>query len=112
LVLHVAARIGDARRLALLYLLTVADARATGPSAWSPWRLGLVKELVARVQSAFERGLMDAGRASLLRRAEARVREGLADTHPAEATGFLERVPPDYLLWVDPTWVGEHLALI
>ncbi|MGH2556408.1 MAG: HD domain-containing protein, partial [Actinomycetota bacterium] len=69
MILHVAARVGDHRRLALLYLLTVADALATGPTASSPWRLGLVRELVAKVSHAFERGLMDRDRAGRLKRA-------------------------------------------
>lgn len=35
--------------LDLLAALTQADARATGPSAWSSWRRGLVRGLVAKV---------------------------------------------------------------
>src|SRR5205823_4106706 len=47
LIARTAAVVGDERRLALLYLVTVADAVATGPHAVTPWRLGLIKELVA-----------------------------------------------------------------
>ena len=48
-VAHVVERVGDARTLELLAVLTEADARATAAKAWSPWRAGLVEELVARV---------------------------------------------------------------
>lgn len=49
LVLSLAARIGTPERLRLLYLLSVADARATGSAAWSPWKGQLLADLARRV---------------------------------------------------------------
>ncbi len=46
---NVAEIVGSASFLDLLAALTQADARATGPSAWSSWRRGLVEGLVAKV---------------------------------------------------------------
>ncbi len=37
--------IGDEQRLTMLYLLTIADSKATGPSAWSDWKSSLLSEL-------------------------------------------------------------------
>ena len=99
LVLDVAARVGDQGRLAALYLLTVADARATGPAAWTPWRRTLVRELVAKVQHVLERGEMgpelaerlapgtvDAGfRAALARAATPAMRRVLSGLAPSGA---------------------------
>jgi [protein-PII] uridylyltransferase len=45
----VAAAVGDRGTLALLRALTASDSLATGPAAWSPWKAGLVDDLVDRV---------------------------------------------------------------
>jgi [protein-PII] uridylyltransferase len=111
-VTRVASRVGDPRRLALLYLLTVADAEATGPAAATPWRLGLIRALVARVDALFGRGLMDTGRAAGLSRAEAAVRAALA-VHPRSTVDrFLEAVPATYLSTVAPNEAADHVDLV
>jgi [protein-PII] uridylyltransferase len=46
----VAARIGTVEQLELLAALAEADALATGPSAWSAWKAGLIAELVIRTR--------------------------------------------------------------
>jgi [protein-PII] uridylyltransferase len=45
----VATALGDREVLELLAALTEADSLATGPAAWSDWKAGLVRALVARV---------------------------------------------------------------
>ncbi len=114
LILHVAARVRDRERLGLLYLLTLADAEATGPSASTPWRLGLIRELVARVDRAFDRGLMDPDQAASVERAEAEIRAALAaaGVAPERADRFVDATPPAYALWVDPAESPAHLDLI
>ncbi|MDP9093844.1 MAG: [protein-PII] uridylyltransferase, partial [Actinomycetota bacterium] len=39
---------GSADLLDILHQLTIADAAATGPAAWSDWKAGLIADLVAR----------------------------------------------------------------
>jgi [protein-PII] uridylyltransferase len=43
---------GSAELLELLSALTVADAAATGPAAWSDWKASLIAELVRRARAA------------------------------------------------------------
>ena len=45
---RVAQAVGDRLTLHLLAALTEADSKATGPSAWGPWKAGLVADLVER----------------------------------------------------------------
>jgi [protein-PII] uridylyltransferase len=47
-------RVGDIRRLAMLFLLTRADSLATGPEAWSSFRASLVRELYAKTKHRLE----------------------------------------------------------
>ncbi len=112
LVLDVAARVGDVERLAMLYLLTVADAEATGPHASTPWRLGLVRELVGRVEHVLERREMDPERAGDLEARIGRIRELLSHEHDDAVSDYLERLPRPYLLAVGPEDVASHFPLL
>jgi [protein-PII] uridylyltransferase len=47
----VAHKVRDNERLSLLAALTEADSRATGTMAWSSWKAGLVRQLVAEVSA-------------------------------------------------------------
>jgi [protein-PII] uridylyltransferase len=112
LALDVAARVGDAERLAMLYLLTVADAEATGPHAVTPWRMGLVRELVGRVEHVLERRDMDVERAGDLDARMARVRELLESERASEVEAYLDRVPRLYVLAMPPEQVASHFSLL
>lgn len=46
--------ITDLGKLAALYLLSVADSRATGPSAWSDWKAVLMKDMYLKVNVYLE----------------------------------------------------------
>ncbi|HEX9856201.1 MAG TPA: HD domain-containing protein [Acidimicrobiia bacterium] len=55
--------IGDQRVLDMLYVLTVADSRATGSDTWSAWKASLLRRAHAAVQAAL-RGLSPARRSA------------------------------------------------
>ncbi|WP_409074018.1 [protein-PII] uridylyltransferase [Micromonospora chalcea] len=56
----VAERVGDTATLELLHALVRADAAATGPAAWSGWKGRLIAELVARVRTTLDTGVVPA----------------------------------------------------
>ncbi len=112
LVLDVAAKVGDPERLAMLYLLSIADAEATGPHAGTPWRMGLVRELVGSVEHVLEHRDMDVERAGDLDARMARIRELLQKESPSEVDSYLARIPPPYVLAVPPEDVAAHFSLL
>ncbi|WP_320065238.1 [protein-PII] uridylyltransferase [Micromonospora sp. RTGN7] len=57
---RVAEQVGGPATLDLLHGLVRADAAATGPAAWSDWKGRLVAELVARVHTALDTGVLPA----------------------------------------------------
>ncbi len=52
-----AAQIGNEKYLDYLYLLTVADIRATSPTVWNSWKDALLAELYHSTHKALHRGL-------------------------------------------------------
>ena len=110
LVLDVAATVGDSGRLAMLYVLTAADAEATGPQARTPWRLALVRELVGKVQHVLESG--DIPSAEVLQARTAAVRECLRKEPQRNVEAYMERLPRAYLLAVTPEAAAGHYRLL
>jgi [protein-PII] uridylyltransferase len=51
--------VGDPVRLDYLYLLTVADIRATNPELWTTWKDALLRQLYYNTRRALQRGLQD-----------------------------------------------------
>jgi [protein-PII] uridylyltransferase len=112
LLLDVAARVGTPARLGALYLLAKADADATGPAAWTPWRATLIRELVAKVQRIFDRGQMGEELAAQLADRTERVRELLRDEPERDVDRFVLRMPRGYFLATDPRRAARHARLI
>ncbi|HUH36405.1 MAG TPA: [protein-PII] uridylyltransferase [Spongiibacteraceae bacterium] len=52
-----ALQVGDQHYLDYLYVLTVADIKATNPTLWNSWRASLMRELYAETKRALRRGL-------------------------------------------------------
>jgi [protein-PII] uridylyltransferase len=108
---EVADAVGDAHTLRLLYLLAVADARATGPTVWNAWKAQLIRSLFARTLTVLGGDSPDASTTP-----EARLQHAidvLADRFPAaEVEEHAGRLEPSYLLSTPPETIGEHIDLI
>ena len=103
-----ARRVGDANTLRLLYLLSIADAGASGPNVWSQWKAQLMRSLYVRVMAVLAADAPDAA----MPRPEAIV-DALASRFPAEVvSAHLAGLDADYLISVPPDTIGDHIALI
>jgi [protein-PII] uridylyltransferase len=111
-IIDVAARVETPERLAALYLLAKADAVATGPAAWTPWRSALIRELVAKVQRVFERGEMGQQLAEQLTDRIERLRELLAGQPEEAVDRFVLGMPRGYFLAIEPEQAARHFALV
>lgn len=112
LVESLAAQIGVAERLKMLYVLSVADARATGPEAWTPWKAALVAELFGRVLHVLQRGeVVGADVDQIIKRRTAEVRDALGDREPGEVDAHLLGMTRAYMLAFPTPDLVRHFAL-
>jgi [protein-PII] uridylyltransferase len=104
--------IGNTVRLDYLYLLTVADIRATNPELWNSWKDSLLKQLYHNTRRALQGGLQDP-----LERSEhiQQVQETAADLLEEPAASYAElwtQLGDEYFLKHLPWQVAHHTRLI
>ncbi len=104
----VAAEVGSIELLQLLYLLTIADSRATGPSMWNEWKASLLRTLFVRCAGRFgvEETAATSGAAT---RQEVMARSGGAMD---ETGAHLDAMPDDYLRSLSVDEVLWHVELV
>ena len=113
LVVETAESVGDAERLKRLYLLSVADGRATGPAAWNPWKATLVGELFTKVLHVLERGdVVGRDASDLLRLRTTQLREALTRYPDTAVEAHLHNMPRAYLLAFPVDELIRHFALM
>jgi [protein-PII] uridylyltransferase len=59
--------IGTSSRLAMLYLIAIADSKATGPSAWSEWKSQLLQDMFQKVKPYLEHSKFDRAQAGFVK---------------------------------------------
>lgn len=104
-------------RLAMLYLISIADSKATGPSAWSEWKSMLMHKMYLKVRSCLES--MEMGREPrevLLGQVEQGVvwlKKKIVSLFEGDMEGLvsLDSLPADYILSFSPEVVVKHMSL-
>lgn len=114
IVVQCARIIGTPDRLKMLYLLSWADARATGPRAWSEWIANLVQELFFKVLHILDQGELATPDASnVAQKAWEDVHRRMAERMPQEALEeAFEAMSSRYILNTPPADMARHLELL
>jgi [protein-PII] uridylyltransferase len=104
----VASEVGSIELLQVLYLLTIADSRATGPTMWNDWKASLLKTLFLRCAARLgaDEPAITTGAAT---RQEVLARSGGSI---GEMAAHLDAMPDDYLRALSVEEVLWHLELV
>ncbi len=101
-------------RLTMLYLLSIADSKATGPSAWSDWKATLMGDLFLKVKSCLEAGctVEDADNQGEEQGSSWLREQVTALLQPGEELRLsVADLPTDYLMSFTPEMIVQHLRL-
>jgi [protein-PII] uridylyltransferase len=104
---EVAATVGGLELLQVLYLLTVADSRATGPSMWNEWKATLVRTLFVRCAARY-----GADRPVGIGTSRDEVVSLVGAEREAEIDAHLDGMPGDYLRSAAARDVAWHIDLV
>lgn len=111
LIVTVARRVGDLERLNMLYLLTVADSRATGPGVLTPWKLSLLRDLYVKVKRVLTKS--DLALKETARKTEEMLIEVVKNLEgrlsPAQIDAHLEKMSAYYLSVMNAEEVVKHI---
>jgi len=111
--LRVARQVVKPERLKMLYLLSMADAMATGPKAWNDWTASLMRSLFLKTLNVMESGELVSRRATRI--IEEKKELALASPSPAEEVRanaeLIDYMSPRYLLYTPAQDIPQHVAL-
>lgn len=114
LVIQAARQVGDDERLAMLYLLSVADGKATGPNAWSGWKSALLSELYSKLNAALNRrDIEDLRSPQWAAELRERVKELVGGAVPEkDLVRRLDNMSEQYLLGTEPETIARHITML
>jgi [protein-PII] uridylyltransferase len=109
----VARRVGSVSRLKKLYLLSVADAMATGPKAWNDWTASLLRGLFLKTLNVLEKGELVTRKA--IRAIELKKERILTAAGDKTAKETIDHLVPfmsqRYLLYTPSHEIPDHIGL-
>jgi [protein-PII] uridylyltransferase len=108
-----ARQIKDPRRLKILYLLTVADSRATGPKAWNNWTASLLRDFFLKVLSILEKGeFATVSAVNRIEKKRAAVLQKVGhDISGLDAGAVFDQMSPRYVLATAADDILSHMNL-
>ncbi|MDA8140397.1 MAG: [protein-PII] uridylyltransferase [Desulfobacteraceae bacterium] len=111
--LNFAGRVGKAERLKMLYLLSVADARATGPKAWNDWTGSLMRTLFLKTLNVIEKGELVTKKAlrTIEEKKERIIEKALTREDRESNASLVDVLAPRYLLYTPSQEIAQHLDL-
>ncbi len=112
-IIRCARKIEDQDRLNMLFLLSIADARATGPTAWNDWKASLLLELYQRITNLIGNTdhLTAPDQHLSVDWMRSQIAAMLAPAQAKTMAKVLNHLPDDYLLSFGADEVMEHLAM-
>jgi len=111
-VIGFAENIGNVEALCMLYLLTLADATATGPTALGSWKELLIRELFFKSLKMMEKGALgDPGAAEEFEERRAAICAHAPNILADETDARLKALPHHYIMSYDVSAVLKHLEM-
>jgi [protein-PII] uridylyltransferase len=108
LIVKCAGKIQDIERLNMLYLLSIADSRATGPNVWNDWKATLVHDLYLKIILFLEGSkIYDYRRIQALEWMKRQIASRLGE----KGQESLAIMPDDYILGFTPEAIERHIQL-
>ncbi|KJS30543.1 MAG: hypothetical protein VR64_15060 [Desulfatitalea sp. BRH_c12] len=111
--LSIARRVVRPERLKMLYLLSLADAMATGPKAWNDWTASLMRSLFLKTLNVMEKGELVSRRATrtIEEKKERMVESVTTAEERAVIVDLMKYMSPRYLLYTSSFEIPQHIAL-
>ncbi len=106
------AAVQSPERLRMLLVLTVCDIRAVGPAVWNGWKAALLRELYHRAEPRMMGGMTGAAEAPRLAAARRALEGALAGWTASDIDAHLARLPPSYVLSLEPDTLARHARLL
>lgn len=109
-----AAKVMNQAHLDYLYLLTVADIRATNPDIWNSWKDALLKELYQGARRALQQGMEIPDQGKLIGEIREKIQPALEGKgiSIAEINHVLKDFGDEYFLYYTPDEIIWHLSSI
>ncbi len=111
-VVQCARQVRSLEALRMLYLLTIADCRATGPRAWNEWTSVLLRELFHKVLHVLERGeLASTAAVEIVERRRRAFLASQSDLSREERSALFDQMSTRYILQTPPEDIVRHVDL-